>query len=178
MTGSQREMNSQQDTHLWRMQSTPDAQDICERLLGVTFPVEQQVLVISYEGVHVVDLDGSWHVQHDTRYPEGRGICDWKNQRVTYKEKQFQILSASGKQSSLHNAYGERLVFTHKKHRLPGQMTIKQTFHVLDKQGSILLEYAFDDFSGDWMNISFSADSNAIVLASPYHFCVFERTAS
>jgi hypothetical protein len=176
MTTNQNETSHQQEPHGWRMVSTPDAQDICERIIGVTFPVEQQILIISYEGIHVVDLDGSWHVHDDDQYPEGGDIYDWKNQTATYDGKQFQVLGVHGDRPFLRNAYDERLVFIHNKQRLPGQMSFRQQFQVQGKQGEVLLEYEFEDLSGDWMQVSFSPDSTTIVLATPYHFSIFQRT--
>lgn len=140
---------------LWRALNIPDAFDICERILGITFPVEQRILVISYSGIHVVDLDGSWYVYDDERYPEGGDIYDSRNGRVIYDGKTYQVLGVRRDQVSLRNGYGEHIIFSHNRHRAPGQMTLTQSCQVRGKQGEVLLEYEFDDPSGDWMRPRF-----------------------
>jgi hypothetical protein len=54
-------------TETWQRIPTPD---ICERMIGFSVPQEDTVLVVSYEGTHLVRLGPPVTVETDNTYCE------------------------------------------------------------------------------------------------------------
>ncbi len=133
-----------------------------------------------------IDLATPEVVQDNESYAEGdEGLearYDRKMHMVTYAGKQFPILGVNGMFPLLTSPYEERLVvFTRYTNIVSQPLKIIQTFWVQAKNGERLFEFQFDDFSGDWVRVSFSYDANHIIVAAPaapYDFYIFERRVS
>ncbi len=134
-------------------------------MLGFSIPLDHQVVIISYEGIHTLDLNAPNGVQHDYAYPEGGEMYDRQNQILEYHGKRFQIVGAYGGQPMVESQHQERLVLDQKH----------ENFKVLSHNGSVLFQYWFVDMSGDWGYVTFSRDSNFIVLGIPYDIIIFSR---
>jgi len=160
---------------IWRIVNIPAAEDICERILGVSLPLDHQIIVISYEGIHSINLDGSWYVQQDRSYPEGSNLYDWKQQLLRYHGEHYQILGLHGGQQLFQSKYNEQITIASHKQDRAGQRSTIQTVRVRGEKGDTLLEYSFEDLSGDWVSVSFSPDSKYIIIGAPYHLRVFQR---
>ncbi len=172
------QLEGDKENRVWSMLSTPDALEICERIIGISFPLDKQLVIISYRGIYTVALDGSWLVQHDYTFPEGGALYDRKNHILDYHGKRFQILGVFGGNPIFQNKYGERIVFAPNREPLhPGQQSRIQAFRVQGPNGDTLLEFQFEDPSSDWLYVSFSPDSISIVVVAPYNFYVFQRVA-
>ncbi len=65
----------------WRQLGVPP---ICERMIGFSVPQDDTVLVISYEGMHLLQLGSTITVETDTEYSEydlydpATGICRYR----------------------------------------------------------------------------------------------------
>lgn len=138
---------------------------IFERMLGFSIPLNEEVAIISYEGIHVLNLSLPRKVQVDEKYPQGKDIYDERKQLLTYKGKEFRILGLHGGVPILKSSYSEELLLDIKKELLTVQTTKKHR----------VLEFHFKDLSGDWGFATFSDDSSHILLGIPYDIFVFER---
>ena len=159
----------------WVMVNTPYCQDICERFLGFSLPQDNQLVIISYEGIHIIHLQTPEDVQNDYSYPEGGHIYDHEKQILEYTGKAFQILGVNGGKPILYSQFGEHILLTSHHTNLKDQQRVVQACKVQGDKGHILFEYQFEDMSGDWTYCSFSADSNYIVFGAPYDFFLFQR---
>lgn len=146
----------------WRRLPVPH---ICERMIGFSVPQEGTVLVVSYEGTHLVRLGSPVSVETDPKYSEydlydpDTGVC-------RYLDKQWNIIGLYPGSPILAGRDGERLVLN----------TTTGTLEVV-KDGEVAWSSNFANFSGDWAAATFSPDGRFIVLGCPYDFDfrVFER---
>lgn len=167
----------------WVRMNTPLAGEICERIAGVSLPVENQVIIVDADNMYRIDLATQEVVQDDEIHAEGDEALEARYDRemhmVTYAGKQFPMLGVDGVFPLLTSPHEERLVvFTRYTNIVSQPLKIIQTFRVQAKNGEPLFEFQFDDFSGDWVWVSFSYDANHIIVAAPYDFYVFERRVS
>jgi hypothetical protein len=151
-------------TEMWRQLSVPG---ICERMIGFSVPQDDTVLVVSYEGMHLVRLGPPITVETDPNYAEydlyepDTGVC-------RYRGKSWEIIGLHPGRPVLTGCEGERLVLDAEK----GTVSIV-------KGGGETWSSRFENFSGDWAAATFSPDGRFIVLGCPYDFDfrVWERTA-
>jgi hypothetical protein len=149
---------------VWRQLLVPG---ICERMLGFSVPQDDTVLVVSYEGTHLVRLGSPVTVETDPEYAEydlynpNAGVC-------RYQGKEWDIIGLYSGRPVLTGRGGERLVVD------AGAETISVV-----KGGQVVWASAFENFSGDWVAATFSPDGRFIVLGCPYdfNFRVWERAA-
>ena len=147
----------------WRQISVPP---ICERAIGFSVPSENKVLVISYEGTHLLNLGASITVETDESFRE-YDIYDHDGGTANYRGKEYIIIGLYGsRESILRSPQGEMLVLD----------TTAETLSVL-KDRSSSWQTRYENFSGDWAAATFSPDGHYIVLGCPYDFDfrVFER---
>jgi hypothetical protein len=142
---------------------------IFERMIGFSIPNSSQVLVISYEGIHQIQVANSNAVIHnDTTTPEGGHLYDWKNQQLRYDKKDHAILGLHGGNPIYYNPQGEELVLNENQ----------SEFMVLNPQKEQSFHHKYVNFPGDWAAITFSQDGNLIALGMPYDLYLFERNDS
>jgi hypothetical protein len=140
----------------WQRVSVPR---ICERLLGFSVPQDDQVLVISSDGTHLIRLGEAITVTTDSTragydvYRSALGIC-------RYQDREWQIIGLHGQNHALlTTARSEWLELDE-----------------ADKTISVLLggvedwSSSYENFSGDWAAARFSADGRFIVLGCPFDF--------
>src|SRR5688572_23522286 len=82
---------------------------IFERMIGFSIPKTNQVAIVSYEGIHLVDLDRPENVRSDPKYPEGREVYDPNSGKLTYQEQEYAILGLYGGSPIHKSERGERL---------------------------------------------------------------------
>lgn len=146
----------------WRRLPVPS---ICERMIGFSVPQDGTVLVVSYEGTHLVRLGPPVSVETDPKYTEydlydpEAGVC-------RYLGKQWDIIGLYPGRPILTGRDDEHLVLD----------TEAETLAVV-KDGEVAWSSSFENFSGDWAAATFSPDGRFIVLGCPYDFDfrVFER---
>ncbi len=141
---------------------------ICERMIGFSVPQDDTVLVISYEGTHLVRLGSPVTVETDPEYTE----YDLYNPHVgecPYHGQVWDIIGLFPGHPLLDGRHGERLVLD------ASNLTVSVV-----KGGVPVWASKFDNFSGDWAAATFSPDGRYIVLGCPYDFDfrVWERTLS
>jgi len=137
-----------------------------ERLSGFSLPVDYQVVLISSEGLHTLDLSHSEDVHSDNEYPEGGDLYDWEHHVLHYNGRQFQILRVHGGHPVLKSEYGEQLLFDFQS----------KVLIIEDRDRNVQLKYQFEDLSWQWGYASFSNDSNFVLLGLPYFIAIFRRT--
>lgn len=139
----------------WRQLRVPD---ICERMIGFSIPKDDTLLVVSYEGMHLVRLGQPVAVETDTEYAE-YDLFDHQTGVSCYLGKEWNIIGLYPGHPILTAPDGEQLVLN------PEGKTIS----VL-KGGREVWSSAFENFSGDWVAATFSPDGRCIILGCPYDF--------
>ena len=150
---------------VWRQLPGPA---ICERMIGFSVPQDDYVLIVSYEGTHLVRLAQPVTVETDPQYAEydlydpDAGVC-------RYGGKEWEIIGLYPGRPILAGRDGEQLVLDAER----------ETVSVV-KGGHKVWSSAFENFSGDWAAATFSPDGQFIVLGCPYdfNFRVWERAAA
>lgn len=149
---------------VWQQLPVPG---ICERMIGFSVPQDNTVLVVSYEGTHLVRLHQPVTVETDPEYAEydlydpDAGVC-------RYRGKEWEIIGLYPGRPILAGRDGEQLF-----------LDIERESVSVVRGGRKVWSSAFKNFSGDWAAATFSPDGRFIVLGCPYDFDfrVWERAA-
>jgi hypothetical protein len=134
-------------------------------MVGFSLSKAHQVAIISYEGIHLLDLQRPDDVRNDAKYPEGGDLYDPKSGKLTYSGKDYSILGLHGGSPIHKSAQGERLELD-----LPAEV-----LRVYGPKDDAVFEFAFEDLSGDWGQVTFSPDFDHIILGVPYEMYVLKR---
>ena len=129
---------------------------ICERQIGFSIPEDNQFLVVSYEGTHLVTLGDEISVEHDYDYIE-YDLYDPKKGFAEYRDRQWQIIGLYPGSPLLTSPQGESL-------RLDAEHEI---LYVIEGD-DVRLTRGYDNCSGDWAAVTFSRDGMWIILGCPY----------
>ena len=138
---------------------------ICERMIGFSVPQAGEMLVISYEGVHILHLGNEITVKTDDKFAEYE-IYDPDLGIARYQEKSYQIIGLHGGNPIIESLAGDRLLLD----------TKAETLSIVgNDQTDFSMKYK--NFSGDWAAATFSTDGRYVVLGCPYNcdFVVLER---
>ena len=149
----------------WRAAKVPE---ICERLIGFSVPQGDEVLVISYEGTHIVRLGPTITVETDDEFRE-YDIYDPDRGVAKYRGREYQIIGLQGGAPLLESPTGERLV-----------LDVKAQVLSVVRDSTIVYFRPYENFSGDWAVATFSPDGRYIVLGCTYDFdfVVLERASA
>jgi hypothetical protein len=139
---------------------------VCERLIGFSIPVENEVAVISYESIHIVPLTQPRIIRNYEDFAEGGDAYDSRNQILHFHDRCYSMLGLHGGTPKLGSRNGERLIFSS-----------DNQFQVLDPHGNEIFRHQFNDLSGDWKFITLSEDDNYILLGLPYSLQIFQRVS-
>jgi hypothetical protein len=134
-------------------------------MIGFSVPQDGAVLVVSYEGTHLVRLGPPASVETDSTcceydsYDPDTGVCH-------HLDRAWDIIGLHPGRPILTGRDGEHLVLD----------TEAESLSVV-KEGEVAWTSTFANFSGDWAAATFSPDGRFIVLGCPYDFDfrVFER---
>jgi hypothetical protein len=111
---------------------------ICERLIGFSLPEGNQVAIVSYEGIHLLDLNHPEVLRHDFKHPEGSDVYDSTSGKLTFDGKTFSILGLYGGDPIRRNGSGDSIELRRED----------EVLRVLDAAGKLSLEFPFEDLSG------------------------------
>lgn len=146
---------------MWRELALPD--DIAERFLAFTLPIEHTVGLISYHGLHFVDLRHPKRVSTHAEHPKGGKFFDGKKRLLDWDLRTYTTLGLSGGRPILKSKHREVLELQPSNGRLS----------VSDSTGRISLEYQYDVRSGDWAYATFTNDGAYLLLGAPFIFRAF-----
>jgi len=149
---------------MWRPISLA-GQRLPERIIGFSLPVDNQIALISYEGVHLLHVDDPVSIQDDPQHPEGAGLFDPASRTLVHRQKRYAILGLHGGRPRLTSDRGETLDLDLKN----------ETLRILGPGRRVEFALRFDDLSGDWGMATFSEDSEVVVLGLPYDLHVVKR---
>ncbi len=137
-------------------------------MVGFSVPQDGEVLVVSYEGTHLVHLGPEVTVETDDEFAE-YDIYDPNTGLARYRGKEYRIIGEHGGSPLLESPRGETLVLD----------TEAETVSVVHN-GEPVFSMPYKNFSGDWAAATFSPDGRYIVLGCPYDFdfMVLEREAT
>jgi len=91
---------------VWHQLPVPD---ICERMVGFSVPQDRQVLVISYEGMHIVNLSEPISVTTDSDYSE-YDCYDPDTATAEYGGRKWDIIGLFPGRPLVHRPNGDELV--------------------------------------------------------------------
>lgn len=140
----------------WKNMEVPR---ICDRLIGFSIPDEHgELLVVSYEGMHMLKLGEEITVTHDDEYRE-YDCYDPDQGIATYNDRKWPIIGLMGG-NAIHRApQGDELKI----------MESEERFEVC-RDGVRLFRDSYENFSGDWVAGTFSTDGNWLIVGFPYDF--------
>jgi hypothetical protein len=134
-------------------------------MLGFSVPQDNTVLVVSYQGTHLVRLVPPVAVETDREFSE-YDLYDPESGVCRYQGRAWDIIGLFPGRPLLDGRNGERLVLDAEG------LTVSVV-----AGGEIVWSSGFENFSGDWAAATFSPDGRFIVLGCPYgfDFRVWER---
>jgi hypothetical protein len=141
---------------------------ICERALAFSVPRDDNILIVSSEGMHLLHIGKSVTVETDDsqcerdRYNSAAGVCQ-------YKGREWTMLGLYGGNPLLTSSRGEWL-----------ELDVAANTLSVFLGGEQVWSTNFGSFSGDWAAATFSPDGRFIVLGCPYgfDFRIWERKSS
>jgi hypothetical protein len=139
----------------WRRLPVPY---ICERMLGFSVPQDDTVLVISYEGTHLVRLPPTAAVETDPEFTE-YDLYDPETGVCRYRGRAWDIIGLLPGRPLLDGPRGEQLVL---------DAACLRISVVVD--GATVWSSGFENFSGDWVAATFSPDGRFVLLGCTYDF--------
>jgi hypothetical protein len=148
---------------MWEKMSLPNY--IADRFIGISLPFENEIAVVSYDGIHIINLTNSNKVFTDTDYPEGGELFDHKKNQLNYGNKIYKILGLYGGEPILNNTKGETIEIDIKR----------QELYIFNDKRKKILDFHYDDMSGDWCLGTFSEDGQYILLCLPYDLYIFKN---
>lgn len=138
---------------------------ICERVIGFSVPQSGEVLIISYEGMHLLQLANEITVTTDDQFAV-YDLYDPDSGKANYQEKSYQIIGLHGGNPIIESPADEKLVLDAESETLS-----------IGRNGQTDYSMKYENFSGDWAAATFSSDGKYVVLGCPYDFdfVVLER---
>jgi hypothetical protein len=127
-------------------------------MIGFSVPQADEVLVMSYEGTHLLTLGDEISVVTDEDFIE-YDIYDPETGVAEYRGKKYQIIGLQGGSPLLDGKDRERLVLDEDAETL-----------AVTQRDKVVFSTRYSNFSGDWAAATFSPDSRYIVLGCPYDF--------
>ena len=125
---------------------------IFERMMNFSIPIDDEILIESYDGMHLLRLLPAPAV---TNYPEEHSEAGWEK---------FEMLGLDG---------GEAAILVNGlEHRLSLDLN-RQVLTVVAADGAIVQSIEFSDLSGDWGFATYSVDGKWLVIGVPYDLYVF-----
>src|SRR5262245_51018988 len=126
----------------WRRLKPPN---FCERLIGFSIPPDGQVLVVSYEGAHLLTLEPEVTVETDEGIKD-REIYDVERGVARYKDREYSMLGLHGGSPIHISPLDERLELDRES----------MTLSTFASDGSHTFSTPYKNFSGDWEAATFS----------------------
>ena len=139
-----------------------------ERLVGFSIPVDNSVVVISYDEVQLLKLRLGQVLQIENVQIDRNGIFPFS----TYNEEKKSI-DINGVRHDMLGIFGGSPILSSAKQDTLSIDPHNQRLIARDVLGQEILSFAYDDLSGDWQLATFSADSRYIVLGMPYEWHIW-----
>jgi hypothetical protein len=138
---------------------------IFERMLEFSIPIEDQILIVSYDGMHHVRLAPTMEVAHFPEHREGDGLVFGDDvEHVRFGGVDFPMLGLEGGTPILDDP--------RRGHRLSLDLA-GERLRVVDGEARVVQEIAFYDLSGDWGFATYSADGKWLAIGVPYDLFLY-----
>lgn len=150
---------------------------ITERLVAVSLPIDGKIIILDMENAYMVDLVNCGTTVIDNKYNivDQYFIVGKKNQI----EKKPVMLGFAGQNYTFIGLFGQLgIISENDKKSIILKITpnsAAQSSLVIKECEKLVLNYNFNDLSGDWTVTSFSQDGRFVVLANPYELAVFQN---
>ena len=131
---------------------------ICERMIGFSVPRDREILVISYEGTHILRLSSEVAVETDFDFAE-YDIYNPELGIAQYRNCEYNIIGLHGGNPILDSPNGEKLELN----------TYSEILSVTSQEATVF-SMKYENFSGDWAIATLSPDGQFIILGCPYDF--------
>jgi hypothetical protein len=148
---------------MWKRVNLPKY--IAERFVGVSLPKDNNILLVSYEGVHSINLSQPYSLANDYSMPEGAELFDTRNNTFSYKGEVYKIFGLYGGEPILESPIGERLNID----------TNREVLEIYEHTERLIFNFHYEDLSGDWCVGTFSENGQYVLLLLPYDIYVFSR---
>jgi hypothetical protein len=146
---------------MWKQISLPY---IFERMIGFAV-TNEKVIILSYEGIHSLDLLSSNHeISNDFDNPEGGNLYDYQKNALRYQNQDYLLCGQYGGNSPKLSTRGESLILNRQEETIIIGTVSEEHF-----------KFKYQDLSGDWAFATFTPDDKFVVLGLPYDIYIFER---
>src|SRR5512143_2083253 len=123
---------------MWKLIKLPY---IFERMLGFSLLPAGRVVIVSYDGIHTIELAVSEPpVVHDYDLPEGGTLYNRHAQTLNWEGQALRVLGLHGGSPLVKNHWNETLVLK----------TQEELLQIVDQVGQVTLSFKYHDLSGDW----------------------------
>jgi hypothetical protein len=130
-----------------------------ERIIGFSIPQEDSILVVSYEGMHIIHLtEEPVKVETDEDFAE-YDCYDPDTGIAEYQGRTWSIIGLYRGTPILKSLYDEDL-----------RLDSKGLSVAIWRNGTEIWSSSFENFSGDWVEATFSPKGDLVVLGCPYDF--------
>jgi hypothetical protein len=127
-------------------------------MIGFSVPKADEILIISYEGMHLLHFGNEITVKTDNRFAE-YDFYDPDSGIANYQGKSYQIIGLNGGSPIIESPANEIFVLN----------TESETLSIVRNQETDF-SMKYENFSGDWAAATFSSDGKYVVLGCPYDF--------
>jgi hypothetical protein len=148
---------------MWKTLSIPY---FCERLIAFSIPEDDEVWVMSYEGLHRITLRPEVRIWTDPEHAEDYDVYDADQGVLNYRGRQYPMLGLHDGEPLLRGPRGELLELDDSRERLM----------VRDRQGGLKQVIGYGH--SDWAMATFSVDGSYLVLGTDERFQVFQETVT
>lgn len=159
----------------WRRVECPSW--TCERMIGFSLPVNGHLVLVCYCGIVTMDLANptAWTLDDSEEAWEGGDGYDTHAQRLHYRGTTYTMLGLHGGTPIHRSVAGDEVHLTPPTVIDARVGRYARTLLVRDPSGAVTLRFHFEELSGAWGQVTFSADGDLVIAGMPFDLFVFAR---
>lgn len=154
-----RQQRTSQSNKQWLPMRLPP---IFERMMAFTIPSLESVIVMSYQGLHIIELQSRVSVRTLPQHAEDYRIYSPEAHTLVFNGCIYPTLGLHGGKPILEDTEGRSL-------SIDAQRQYVLVHHGNEEPQKL----PYDDYSGDWVHVTFSRDRNTILIGVPHALYVF-----